>query len=136
MCTSVRDQVYNYYPINTHIYIQLRNVAMDTMTEVTYTYHTLQSSDSSVESPSNDPLPHSHLANEVKHDTGSEFEWSHMSPTECTVSCGRGTRTYNVKCVDKHFPDREIVDYFCISEGLEKPLPIVEPCCLGECQPL
>lgn len=104
---------------------------MGTATEASYEYHQLATGTSN-DGPAG--RNHIHQQSPVEVDEDTVIMWKHMAISECSATCGHGLRTLVPKCVDAEYPERPVLDEVC--QKLEKPLPIVQPCFLHECQPL
>ncbi|XP_068179009.1 thrombospondin type-1 domain-containing protein 4 [Antennarius striatus] len=65
-------------------------------------------------------------------DTQSPFAWSQGDLTECSATCGKGSRYRTVVCIDRHTSE-EVPERKCDSAA--KPVPEEEPCNTHSCPP-
>ncbi|XP_052793374.1 ADAMTS-like protein 1 isoform X3 [Mya arenaria] len=64
--------------------------------------------------------------------TATTFAWKHGNFKPCSQSCGRGTQTSIVECVDTR-SDSTVIDFLC--DGQQKPEPTTRHCNRVQCPP-
>lgn len=141
-----KSELQNFYPKELHIsfpisynyitsvtiFLQLHGVEMETTPEASFEFYKLRTDLGDNPGAQN----HTHRPVPVINDN-AVYMWKYMALLECSVTCGRGLRILEPRCVDVDYPDRALLDEVCEHQlQVPKPLPLIQPCQLQTCPPL